>query len=79
MRPQEKALIGTKVRVRQDHMISELRGTVGKVEGSYGGEELMVVDVHFPDRRYQLFWPGDLDDVGSPEPWWRCLLGRRRS
>jgi len=25
-----------KVRVREDHMISELRGTVGKVVGSYG-------------------------------------------
>jgi hypothetical protein len=79
MKLQEKALIGTKVRVREDHMISELRGTFGKVVGSYGGEELMVLDVHFPDGRYQLFWPGDLDDVGSPESWWRYLLGRRRS
>jgi hypothetical protein len=47
------------------------------VVGSYGGEELMVLDVHFPDGRYQLFWPGDLDDVASPESWLRCLLGRR--
>ena len=31
----------------KDHNISELRGTVGKVVGSYGGEELMVLDVHF--------------------------------
>jgi len=53
-----------KVRVREDHRISELRGTVGKVVGSYGGEEFTVLDVHFPDGRYQLFWPGDLDDVG---------------
>jgi hypothetical protein len=67
MRPQEKALIGTKVRVREEHMISELRGTVGKVVGSYGGEELIVLDVHFPDGRYHLLWPGDLEDVGSPE------------
>ena len=80
MRLQEKAAVGMEVRVRQDHMISELRGTVGKVVGSYGGEELMVLDVQFPDGRYQLFWPGDLDDVASPaEPWWRCLFGRRRS
>jgi hypothetical protein len=80
MRLQQKAAVGMKVRVRDDHRISELRGTVGKVVGSYGGEELMVLDVHFPDGRYQLLWPGDLDDVGSPaEPWWRSLLGRRRS
>jgi len=68
MRPQEKARVGMKVRVREDHRVSELRGTVGKVVGSYGGEELMVLGVHFPDGRYQLFWPGDLDDVASPEP-----------
>ena len=79
MRPQAKAPIGMKVRVREDHRISELRGTVDKVVGSYGGEELMVLGVHFPDGRYQLFWPGDLNDVESPAPWWRCLLGRRRS
>jgi hypothetical protein len=79
MRLQQKAAVGMKVRVRDDHRISELRGTVGKVVGSYGGEELMVLDVHFPDGRYQLLWPGDLDDVASPEPWWRCLLGRGRS
>jgi hypothetical protein len=34
MRPQEKVLIGMKVRVREDHRIKELRGTVGKVVGS---------------------------------------------
>ena len=77
MRAQEKARVGMKVRVREDYRVSELRGTVGKVVGSYGGEELMVLGVHFPDRRYQLFWPGDLEDVASPEPWWRCLLGSR--
>jgi hypothetical protein len=52
MRPQEKAPVGTKVKVREDHRVSELRGTVGKVVGSYGGEELMVLNVHLPDGRY---------------------------
>jgi len=79
MRAQEKAPVGMKVRVREDHRIKELRGTVGKVVGSYGGEELVVLDVRLPDGRYQLLWPGDLDDVASPAPWWRCLLGRKRS
>ena len=40
MRPQEKALIGMKVRGREDHMIKELRGTVGKVVGSHGEKSL---------------------------------------
>jgi hypothetical protein len=79
MRPHEKPPVGTKVKVREDHRVSELRGTVGKVVGSYGGEELMVLNVYFPDGRYQLFWPGDLDEAASPDSWWRCLLGRWRS
>jgi hypothetical protein len=33
---EEKAEVGMKVRVREDHRISELRGIVGKVVGSYG-------------------------------------------
>ena len=77
MRAQETVPVGLQVRVREDYRDSELRGTVGKVVGSYGGEELVVLDVYLPDGRYQLFWPGDLDDVATPEPWWRCLLGRR--
>jgi hypothetical protein len=35
-----------------------MRGAVGKVVGSYGGEEFVVLDVRFSDGRYQLFWPG---------------------
>jgi hypothetical protein len=77
MKRQEEAAVSMKVRVREDHRISELRGTVGKVVGIHGGEELMVLEVHFPDGRYQLFWPGDLNAVASDAPWWRCLLGRR--
>jgi hypothetical protein len=32
--------------VHEDHRISGMRGTVGKVVGSYGGEEFVVLDVH---------------------------------
>ena len=80
MKPQqEQAHVGMDVRVREDHRVSELRGMVGKVVGSYGGEEFLALEVHFLDGRYQLFWPGDLEDVWSPKLWWRSLLlGRRR-
>jgi hypothetical protein len=76
---EEEAQVGMKVRVREDHGISELRGIVGKVVGSYGGTEFVALEVHFPDGRHQLFWPGDLEDVASPKRWWRSLLGRRSS
>jgi hypothetical protein len=77
MGQQEQAPIGMKVRVREDHRISTLRGTVGKVVGIHGGEEWMVLEVHFPDGRYQLLWPGDLKAAAAAAPWWRCLFRRR--
>jgi len=41
MRPQEEAPLGMKVRVRKDHMIKELRGTVGEVVGSFYSSSLL--------------------------------------
>jgi hypothetical protein len=46
------------------------------VVGLYGGEEYVAVDVRFPDRHYRLFWPEDLEEMSSPQPWWRSLLER---
>ena len=74
VRPEE-ARIGMKVRVGESHRIAERRGMVGRVVGRYGGEEYMAVDVRFPDGRCRLFWPEDLEEISSPLPWWRSLLG----
>jgi hypothetical protein len=74
MRPQE-ARVGTKVRGLQTHRIPERRGMVGRVVGCYGGEEYMAVDVRFADGQCRLFWPGDLKEISSAQPWWRTVLG----
>ena len=71
----EQARVGTRVRVREHHRIEHRRGAVGKVVGIYGGEEYTAVDVLFADGRRRLFWPGDLEEISSPQPWWRSLLG----
>jgi hypothetical protein len=35
----------------------------------------MALDVRFPDGQRRLFWPGDLEEISSPQPsWWRSLL-----
>jgi hypothetical protein len=35
----------------------------------------MALDVRFPDGQHRLFWPGDLEEISSPQPsWWRSLL-----
>jgi hypothetical protein len=77
MKPQD-ARVGMRVRVVDHHRIEERRGLVGKVVGRYGGEEHVVVDVRFPDGRQRLFWPDDLEEISSPRPWWRSLLGGQR-
>ena len=75
VRPEE-ARVGMKVRVGESHRIAERRGMVGGIVGRYGGEEYMALDVRFPDGRHRLFWPGDLEEISSPQPsWWRFLLG----
>ncbi len=75
----QDARLGMRVEVREHHRIEERRGLVGKVVGCYGGEEYTVVDVRFPNGRYRLFWPRDLEEVGPARPWWRSLFGEARA
>jgi hypothetical protein len=51
----------------------------GRVVGRYGGEAYVAVDVLFPDGKYRLFWPGELEEVASPQWWWRFLLRARNA
>lgn len=73
MRPEE-VNIGATVRVRERHRIAERRGMVGRIADRYGGEGYMAVDVCFSGGQRRLFWPGDLEEIPSPRPWWRSLL-----
>ena len=75
MKAEEAGFVGSKVRVRQEHRILERRGMVGMVVGRYGGEEYVAVDVRLLDGRRRLFWPGDLEEISSPQPsLWRSVL-----
>jgi hypothetical protein len=74
MKPKE-VRASMRVKVREHHRIEKRRGLLGKVVGTYGGEEFTAVEVLFPDGQRRLFWPGDLEEVSSPQRWWRSLLG----
>ena len=63
---EEAVRAGMRVKVRDHHRIEQRRGLVGKVVGTYGGEEFTAVDVLFPDGQQLLFWPGDLEETSSP-------------
>jgi hypothetical protein len=71
----ERVHIGATVRVREYHRIAERRGMVGRIADHYGGEGYMAVDVRFSGGQRRLFWPEDLEEIPSPRPWWRSLLG----
>jgi hypothetical protein len=75
MKPQD-VRVGMQVRVSDHHRMVERRGLLGKVVGRYGGEEYVAVDVRFADRHYRLFRPEDLEEISSPQPWWRSFLDR---
>jgi hypothetical protein len=72
----EKVHIGLTVRVREQYRIAERRGMVGRIVDHYGGDRYMAVDVRFSGGYRRLFWPEDLEEISSPRPWWRSLLGR---
>jgi hypothetical protein len=73
----ERAIAGTRVRVRDHHRRESLRGLEGKVLGRYGRSAHVAVDVRLSDGRRLLFWPRDLEEVASAQPprRWRSLLG----
>lgn len=81
VRSEEARVVGTRVRVRENHRSADRRGMVGKIVGTFGGEEFMAVDVRFRDGGLGLFWPGDLEKApegSSPSrSWWGSLLQRR--
>ena len=74
MKPQD-ARVGIRVRVADHHRIEQRRGLVGRIVGCYGGEQYRAADVRFPNGQHRLFWPENLEEVASPRPWGRSLLG----
>ena len=75
MKP-ENVQISMAVRVRERHRTAKLRGMVGRIADHFGGDGYMTVDVRFSGGHRMLFWPEDLEEISSPRPWWRSLLGR---
>jgi hypothetical protein len=68
--------IGATVRVREHHGIAERRGMVGRIMDCYGGDGYVAVDVRFWGGQRRLFRPEDLEEISSPQPWWRSVLSR---
>ena len=55
--------VGTKVRVRKDYRVPELRGMVGTVVKTYGRGERKAVHVSSEEGLWQLGRPEDLEEL----------------
>jgi hypothetical protein len=51
------------VRVKEGHRRSGFCGLVGVVQGVWGHPDYPALDVRLEDRRLQLFWFHELDEV----------------
>ena len=58
----EEARIGKRVRIRQEHRSSALRGMVGTIEKRWGNPEYIALDVLLDDGRSELFWYHELEE-----------------
>jgi len=77
---EERAIVGTRVRVLEHHRRGALWGLEGKVVGRYGGRgHVAVEDVRLSDGGRWLLWARDLEEVPegvprAPPRRWRALL-----
>jgi hypothetical protein len=61
----EKAQIGRRVRVREDHRTPDWRGKAGTIAKRGGGPGYSALDVLLDDGGRQLFWHHELEEVDS--------------
>jgi hypothetical protein len=61
----EEAQIGKRVRIRQDHRSTALRGVVGTIEKRWGDPTYVALDVLLDDGRSELFWHHELEEIGE--------------
>ena len=61
----EEARIGKRVRIRQDHRSTALRGMVGTIEKRWGNPEYIALDVMLDDRGSVLFWYYELEKIAE--------------
>ena len=59
----EEASIGTRVRVSERGLRSELRGLRGRIIGRWGHPEYLALDVLMEDGSSSLFWHHELEEV----------------
>ena len=63
----EEGHLGKRVRVRQDHRKTELRGLEGTIVHRWGNPGYPAFDVLLDGGDWQLFWHHELEEVDEDE------------
>ena len=61
----QEAMIGMRVRVRQDHRLAHLRGRRGTIKGRWGHPHYLALDVLLDDCGSELFWHHELEELSE--------------
>jgi hypothetical protein len=61
----QEALIGMRVRVRQEYRLAHLRGRTGTIKNRWGHPDYLALDVLLDDRRSELFWYHELEEIAE--------------
>ncbi len=61
----QEALIGMRVRVREDYRLAHLRGRRGTIKNRWGDPNYLALDVLLDDRRLELFWHHELEEIAE--------------
>jgi hypothetical protein len=61
----EEAQVSKRVRIRQDHRSTALRGVVSTIEKRWGDPTYVALDVLIEDGRSELFWHHELEEIGE--------------
>ena len=64
----EEALIGMRVKVREDHRSAQLRGERGTIKHRWGAPDYVALDVLLDNGLLQLFWFHELQVIEDRDP-----------
>jgi hypothetical protein len=63
----QEALIGTRVRVRQDYRLVHLRGQEGTIKNRWGDPNYLALDVLLDNSSSELFWHHELEEIAETD------------
>jgi hypothetical protein len=59
----EEACVGKRVRVREDHRYTSLRGREGTIVQRWGNSSYAALDVILDEGHWLLFWYHELEEI----------------